>query len=546
MAWKLEREFPTDLWAEQGFAEGFDIDVAARSYLPVLDARFGASRDINLVEEYCRDFLPSGRIFVYGAGTHTKALMPILRRQAGLEILGIVDRLATSVSEFEGAPVIPPEALASRDFDYVLLSHTQYETEMAERLSGLGIRGSKIVPIYANDRFRAFSGAALFKRIASFGARDVENVIINCTRDSIVADAELQALLPPDKTIRLFMGRPDSWHEGGPYEAIDLHESLDALCAVLRALKPRTVYVRSIIYKNFLSMVIKERFPEIFLVHEVYDYATVWREDDLVSLFGLNSRTISEIRMTELYAGNRADALISKRGGRYWNCVADRCKAPYELYFPLIAGDVPAASARPEGPARLVYCGFLPAASFLAEFKNGYNFLNLMEALGQRGGIEVDLFNAVHFDERQDGVFQNYMGRFEAGPVRYNRRLSFDDLIGRMKNYDFGWLCELVDFFQPDRYFGIGNRWTSNIMAGLPTLIDDSWKLMGELTEEYDAGIVVSDVSVDGIVAALERARGKDLRSGVRRLHGHLKGRNEGALSRIAELSGRHHHARGL
>lgn len=545
MAWKLDREFPTDLWAEHGFASDFDVESAATAYLPLLDARFGASRDIGLVEAYCRNFLPSGKIFIYGAGTHTRALLPVLRRQVGIEILGIVDRLAASVGEFEGAPVILPEALSGRAFDYVLLSHTQYETEAAERLLTLGIPGDKIVPIYTDDRFRGFSSAALMKRIEAFGARKVENVLINCTLDGIVGDAELQSLLPPNKTVRLFMGRPDSWQPCGPYEAIDLHESLDALCAVLWTLKPKTVYVRSIIYKNFLSMVIKKRFPDIFVVHEVYDYAISWRDEDLISLFGLGVKTISEIRMTELYSGNHVDAMISKRGGRYWNSVADRCNSPYELYSPLIAGEAATVPARPDGPTRLVYCGFLPAASFLAQFKNGYNFLNLMEALGQRGGIEVDLFNAVHFDEQQDSIFQNYLGRFATGPVHYNRRLPFSDLVARMRDYDLGWLCELVDFFQPDRYFGIGNRWTSNIMAGLPTMIDDSWKLMGDLTTEYDAGIVVSDVSVDGIVAALDQARPKDMRSGVRRLHRHLKGRNEAALDRIAGLSDRHHRARG-
>ena len=46
-------------------------------------------------------------------------------------------------------------------------------------------------------------------------------------------------------------------------------------------------------------------------------------------------------------------------------------------------------------------------------------------------------------------------------------------------------------------------------------------------------------------VAALDQARPKDMRSGVRRLHRHLKGRNEAALDRIAGLSDRHHRARG-
>ena len=543
MAWTLDREFPTDLWAEHGFPADFDVERAASAVLPVLDARFGASRDMRMVEQFCREYLAGGNIFIYGAGTHTRALLPALRRVPGLNILGIVDRLAAGVSDFEGVEVILPEQLRGKDYDYILLSHGQYETEMSERLAALGISGRKVVPIYTNDRFRQFSSAALVKQVEALGTRKFANVIINCTKDSIVADAELQSLLPPEETVKLFMGRLDAWQPDGLYESIDLHESLDALCAVLRVLKPRTVYVRSIIYKNFLSMVIKKRFPNIFIVHEVYDYAASWRDEDLISLFGMNAQTIFQTRMTELYSGNHLDALISKRGGIYWNCVSGRCAAPYELYFPMIAGNPAAAPSRSDEVTRLAYCGFLPAASFLAQFKNGYNFLDLMEALGRHGGFEIDLFNAVHFGAEQDCLFENYQTRFETGAVHYHRRLPFGELVSRMRDYDFGWLCELVDFFQPDRYFGIGNRWTSNIMAGLPTLIDDSWKFMGDLTVEYDAGIVVSDVTLDGILSSVERGRSKDFRSGVRRLHRHLKARNESALDRIAELSARHRRA---
>lgn len=540
MAWTLGREFPTDLWAEHGFAPDFDVKGTAQALLPVLDIRFGASRDIRMVERFCREYLPAGRIFIYGAGTHTTALLPVLRDMPRITILGIVDRLAASVEQFDGIEVILPQALARRDFDYVLLSHGQYETEMIERLSELGISADKIVPLYVSEGFRRFSRTASIEQIRQFGARRIRNVIINCTRDYVVADDELRTMFALDETICLFMGRPDCWQPDGLYPAIDLHESLDALCAAIRLLRPQTVYVRSIVYKNFLSMVVKERFPGICVIHEMYDYAAVWREEDLIDLFGMNSRTISETRMSELYSGHHLDAIVSKRGGPYWASVQDRCPAPYELYFPLIAGDVTTVPSPSEGVLRLVYCGFLPAAAFLAQFKNGYNFLDLMQALSAQGGYEIDLFNAAHVDREHDGTFQNYLTRFRTGGVHYNRRVPHNELVGRMKNYDFGWLCEVVNFFQPDRYFGIGNRWTCNIMGGLPTIIDDSWKLMGALTTEYHAGVVVSEVTVDGIVAAIDQVRGRDLRSGVQRLRRHLKASNEGALSRIAERVERH------
>jgi hypothetical protein len=529
--------FPEDLWAARGIPAGFDADAAPAELLPLLDQRFGAPRNLGLAERFCRDEIPAGRIFVYGAGNHTRALLPALRRRTGLTILGIVDRMAATLKQFEGLEVVAPERLARRAFDYILLSHGQYEVEMRDRLREAGIDDGKIVPIYLSRSFRALASGALSSRVAGRGC---EHVIVSTSRDSVIGDRALASLFPPDRTLNLFMGRPDAWPPGGLYEAIDLEESLDALCAAIETLAPRTIYLRPVIYKNFYGMVLQHRFPQIRVIHEFYDLALTWRDEDLAALFGLNARTIRDLRVAELYSVRHAAAVVSKRGGEYWASVLGRCTAPYELYFPMIerapAGSAP-APRDPDGKIRLLYAGFLPSARFLAQFRHGYRFLDLMERLAATGRIEIDIYNSTHHDDPgADETYRDYLARFASGPIRYHRRVDFAALTRRMADYDFGWLCEDIDVFQPDRYFGICNRWTGYVMGGLPALMDDSWKFVGGLVADNQAGIVLDGIEPERIMEALAGSASTDFRSGVARLRDRLADINEAALDRLSRI----------
>ena len=538
-----EPAFPSwsdDLWSHRGLSPDFDGDTAAFALLQDLYARFGAPRSLDLVEHFCRDNLPAGRIYVYGAGTHTRGLLPALLRQSNLTVLGIVDRLAAALPEFAGLPVVSPQALTNLSFDYILLSHNQYEAEMTAQLRALGIAAEKIVPIYLNAAFRKAALNRAPELLGTIKNRAIEHVIIDCSRDSIIQNEALMALFPPERTLRLFMGRPDSWHPSSQYESINLHESLDLLCAALARLRPRTVYLRTILYKNYLSLVIKQRFPETCVIHELYDFALTWRDADLISLFGLDDRSIRELRIAELYICRHIDTVISKRGGPLWQCVLSRCTAPYELYFPLISGPAPAATGQVEdGTRRLLYGGFFPAPSFLAQFKTGYDFLDLMAGVAARTGVEIDIYNSAHTDRSSDALYRDYSERFASGPLRYHPRLPFTEFAAQMPRYEFGWLCEHVTSEQPDRDFSVCNRWTGYISGGLPVLMDDSWKFMAGFMRDYGAGPIIETTTVEGISSRLEAVRGRDYRSGALALRNRLAAENRAVLERLAGLIGR-------
>ncbi len=526
-----------DLWTDRGLPPGFDIDTAATALLPTLYARFGAPRQLDLVAQFCLDHLPGGRIYVYGAGTHTRGLLPALLSQPHLTVLGIVDRLAAALPEFEGLPVVSPQALQDLTFDYVLLSHNQYEAEMTTQLAALGIAADKIVPIYLNPRFRKSALDRLPDMLGATASRRFEHVIIDCSRDSIIQNEALTTLFPPDRTLGLYMGRPDSWHPSSLYETINLHESLDLLTATLARVRPRTVYLRTILYKNFISLVIKQRFPDICVIHELYDFALTWRDSDLISLFGLDARSIRELRVAELYSCQHVDTLVSKRGGPAWRSVLSRCAAPYELYFPLISGPPP-AEIRPveDGRRRLLYGGFFPAPSFLAQFKTGYDFLDLMAGVAARTGVEIDIYNSAHADRSSDALYRGYSERFASGPLRYHARVPFAQFAAQMPRYEFGWLCEHVTSEQPDRHFGVCNRWTGYLSGGLPVLMDDSWKFMAGFMRDYGAGPIIDDTTVEGISSCLERVRGTEYRAGARALRDRLAAENRDVLERLTSL----------
>jgi hypothetical protein len=164
-----------------------------------------------------------------------------------------------------------------------------------------------------------------------------------------------------------------------------------------------------------------------------------------------------------------------------------------------------------------------------------------MEGVAARTGIEIDIYNSGHADAAGDTLYKDYIMRFRDGPVRYHARVPFAQFVDRMPDYEFGWLCEHVHFFQPDRYFGICNRWTGYLMGGLPVLMDDAWKLMADFMRDHDAGIVVENTTVEGISACLERSCGADYRAGARVLRDRLAVENRVVLDRLAGIvDGRH------
>ncbi|PWC97416.1 hypothetical protein TSO5_05260 [Azospirillum sp. TSO5] len=494
----------------------------------------GAPRIPELLGLFCRE-LPAGRVLLYGAGTLTQALLGHL--PDGIRVAGIIDRRAGDIATFCGFPVLSAAEALDRQHDYVLLAHNAYEMEMAATLVKVGFAADRIVALHADPRYRAFIAPTVERLVEEACRHSGDAAIVNCN-SPIIHDRQLADWLPPDRTIQLFMGRSaNELDRNGLYETVDLRESLDALRAALLRRRPRVVYVRSMLFKNYLGMLIKRWLPRTTVVQEFYDYATLWPDADLANLFGLNAVSMDWLRRAELIAGQTLDLVISKRGGAQWHRVQDRCRAPYRLVFPQMVEGPPDRPGPPR--ADLVYAGFLPSRSFLRSFPVGYNFMPLLEDVCRDGGLTADIFNAAHNGAEGDAIFADYLRDYEKPPLAYHRRLSYSELMDILGSYRFGWLCNDQRTVHPDRQVGICNRWTGYLSAGLPVLLDASWGAMGDLTREYGAGLVIERLESGTVIDTIRNADHTALAAGARRLRSHLLAVNAAAMIDIAAVIGR-------
>lgn len=90
-------------------------------------------------------------IVLWGNGSHTRALVPVLR-SLGADIRCIVDASVQAPAESaEGLPVVPSGAFSAVDGDLVVLSSQMYEPEMWHDLAGVRANGTDVVALYHRD-----------------------------------------------------------------------------------------------------------------------------------------------------------------------------------------------------------------------------------------------------------------------------------------------------------------------------------------------------------------------------------------------------------
>ncbi len=527
-----KESFPKDLWASAGSGDKQSRMEQAQRSLVDIERLYGAPRDLALVEDFLDQHVPEGRLLVYGAGTHTPPVLELLRRRRRVTIVGVVDRMAEQLRSFQGYDVFAPQEIAKLSYDHILLSHGTYEDEMLELLLTLGVSVDRIIPIYTHSAFHELAKRAASQRFNRFAGRRIDTLIVSCSPTVVVPDWELAAIFSPDRTVNLHFGRPDSFDPSGLFDTLDLHESLHELTRIIQETQPKVAYIRSIIYKNYLGYWIKQRFPKITVIHELYDHATIWRDHDLERLFGLTKRTLARLRLTEYAGAQVCDLIISKRGGPDWTSVLEGSSAPYRLFFPMMRDIGVPIDPNPTG---LVYAGFLPAPAFLAQFKNGYDFISIMRQVCDKLSIEASLYNAAHLGPDADRIYATYLDAYHDGPLKYCRRLPYETLLQEMGRFAYGWLCDKVHEFQADRHVGICNRWTGYVSAGLPVVIDAGWHLMADLTRSYGAGLIVERAESDLIVQAIKNANHEELRKGSRQLRTHLLHHNAETCAAIAK-----------
>jgi hypothetical protein len=539
----------------QSFAEVLGlIDPDAAALLRASEAKifreFGTVRDANLAARFVQETLSAGRLAIYGAGTQAAAIVAALKERHDIEVVGFVDRRHESLEEFCGYPVVGPSEARSLNFDTLLLSHHGREQEMFLSAVEAGVRPTQIRRIYADPDFGRWAAAA--GADGDEPAMPVDVCIISTLGPqwTVVPHHTLANVFSPETSVNLLFGRFDTpiySFAGDVFRYVDCRFSLDILIDNLRRLQPSVVYLKTSPHSTgeFLPFIVKSILPDCVLINEMYDVASLMQSSRLKQSYGYSDQEIYWARLGNLFSAQHADLIVCKNGGLGWDRLAASFAAPCVTVFP-IGGEPPQQAYRPPSSrqCRVLFAGSIPPI----ELVNGrtthgdLNYLDYFDVLETVPDVSVDMFNGGHV-VGGDAFFQDYAARYPLhNSVRYHPRAAAADLIEKMPDYEFGWLCCHKDDecdVEPISSVVIGNKLTTYVDGGLPIVIDRNYVFMTELVERFGAGLACSWGERHEIGSRMLEADGEAMRAGVLRLRQHMRNENLRSLEAIRALAKR-------
>lgn len=135
------------LWLRRDLLETIRVAPLERATPPWASALLGA------LERCAR--LGIDRVALYGAGTHTRSVVPWLGAHPGVRIVAVMDDdPARQGGTIAGLPVIapgPPEALGTHQIRGVILSSDSFEDELWRRSSAMRRAGMAVFRLYGRE-----------------------------------------------------------------------------------------------------------------------------------------------------------------------------------------------------------------------------------------------------------------------------------------------------------------------------------------------------------------------------------------------------------
>jgi hypothetical protein len=486
-------------------------------------------RDMKMVARFFERQLAPGDYVLFGAGSHTSALLRILENCDGIRVLNVLDSHARGEETFEGHSVVGLNDLDRFDATVrFLLSHHNSEEDMHKALVTRGVSDERIVPIYTNPDYIKFAQEPFVGQLLNeiddlYRAGRIETVdhVIICSGGepwTLVSDDELAKIFSPQRTLKLYCGREDRFWQSALYPTLSVCQDQSAVGDVLCALKPSTVYIQTSMqfFTHQLVLLARNALPSCYLVAEIYDWFTTFNDGGLEEMYALSEESISQHRKVEMLITHVADRIIGKSGGEVWNRYTKEFSTRYDIYYPALSNRPHQCKQRASrsGTLDTVFAGSLSAwrkgQTICSENACNDNTV-LLKTLARHPGISVTVYNSGHRDQGADPQYSYYQDLFTKIGITYKRRLSYEDLVKRLQDADFGLV--LTSESNPETFpydnalTTLPNRFMGYVEAGVPAVVNACLGICAELLETYGAGISVawSDMDrLDEIVAAAD------------------------------------------
>lgn len=538
--------FPADLWSPIRPLLDRPVKEQAATLANEVVLYFGGPRDLRLARAFLGTALRPGVIYVYGAGSHSQAILAALTQRSDVTVAGFIDQRAAELKSLGGHEVITLEQLVGRSYDYILVSYDRIEAKLVDRLVAAGVPPERIQTIYSDLRFIDLATEQHFARLVPLLAvTQFDHVIVRSGVHEIVSDEMLARIFPPERTLMIHIGMPTKRPTAGYFWFVDASESMTMLTRILQRVQPKVVYAATAREYDLCTFVVKAAVPQARFIHEIYDFFTIIPPDWIKLGIDASDRLVELMELAAFYSTRVADLVVSKRSGAPWYPVQAEFPSGYDFIYPGIGAEMDPRlqcvhspdRMPPPGPLRILYAGALMPSNFEIYRRSDYNFMPMLRRMADEWGVLIDCYNSSHEWPLQDHQYRLYFDHYDSGGLRYHRRVGFEHLLSIMPQYHYGWLClaprerELVD-----QQVVICNRFSAYIYGCLPIIVDSEWTFIADLVREFDAGIVIENATAERVMAAVAASDNRRHREGARRLAMHMQSHNCAVLDRLRAL----------
>ncbi len=522
---------------------------------------WAAPRHLEIALAYLAEYLPFQRFAIYPGGALAQAFLQQADSRVKERMVCVLDRAAKADSQWQGLTSIRPEQLLDEQWlqrvEGVLVLHPTREPLLRQNLADLGIADTQVRGVFTEPEFLAWWQIHKEKWLqpqwlgcleqGALPPAQVKHVIVTTNPGiSIIQQAELTQLFPVAETQVLYLGNPNFFAGmKTPYPCLNLFCSQDALRYCIEFFQPESIHVASVHADNYLAMLVKQAFAHLPISHEIYDWSLFYSNHFVEPLHSATSALVDAGRIGELYSLRHLPLLLSKRDGKAWRAILQegQAQASYQVYFHNFTLHPVSQPVRKGGKPRLVYAGPVAPLKRPEEWPI-YEFGPLLAMLAEDARVHFEVYNSLHPNEREDELFSEEMRIFAPG---YHRCQPLAELLPQLASFDYGWMClNTLDYLRrcPDVNLVHSARLIGYITAGIPVIVDRTWRAAVELVERFNAGMVIDldACSPQQLVEHVLQGWQPDVhRQGALALREHMRQTNANTLAQLS-----HFHLNGL
>lgn len=321
----------------------------------------------------------------------------------------------------------------------------------------------------------------------------------------------------------------------------------DYLIESLRQVSPSIIYLRVSPHtrSEYLCSRIRNDFPRSKLIIEFYDISSHFDNETLDYISGFNSDKIHKAIEGCRIAFNEADCLVFKMGGKGFDKWAKTdVKSPYVTYFPSVKEPILSRKLMASNFRNVLYAGSASAREFNEGFGSvpGANIIRYLDVLSRCDSVNLTIVNAAHWHESENNSskIKNLLEWCSSKErVSYLRTMPRVDLVKKASDFQIGICCS---HYKEDKVmdvtrFGIPNRVSTYVEAGLPVLVDNRFEYIADLIETFDAGAVIPAGDFDYFSSKVLEMDLLKASRGVFHLASYMIDENKKSLAKVKRIS---------